>query len=475
MRDEKNYKIFISYSWTTPEHEDKVLELAKRLVNDGVDVVLDKWDLKEGQDKYAFMEQMVTDNNIIKVLLICDKGYKEKANMRKGGVGDETIIISSELYGKVDQQKFIPVIFEFDNNGPCCPVYVKSRLYIDLSEYNTQKYEIEYEKLLRIIYDKRIYVKPPLGKKPEWIRENLKELSPIRDIIKQIKYCSDLFKLNILIKEFIELYVKVIQSYIINENITNQLMLNFINKTRQLRDLYIDFLSSIIYKNVDISDIVCKLMQDIYNNGKDLPLKVVIQNDIEELEYHVWELILCTVTFLYYYERYKEIYDIFTATYFLRNKKQAFNIEAKNINSFCCEFENLKEYKNRKNSFYVAGDILVSKEYLPIITQESLSFADIILYHLFAILFGNDKEENWFPRSFIHNKHARNEFQKFKSRKFCEKVTFLFGTENVQEMKNKIELYKPNVMFKEFYNFQYYRECPTILESVNINEIASLN
>lgn len=475
MRDEKNYKIFISYSWTTPEHEDKVLELAKRLVNDGVDVVLDKWDLKEGQDKYAFMEQMVTDNNIIKVLLICDKGYKEKANMRKGGVGDETIIISSELYGKVDQQKFIPVIFEFDNNGPCCPVYVKSRLYIDLSECNTQKYEIEYEKLLRIIYDKRIYVKPPLGKKPEWIRENLKELSPIRDIIKQIKYCSDLFKLNILIKEFIELYVKVIQSYIINENITNQLMLNFINKTRQLRDLYIDFLSSIIYKNVDISDIVCKLMQDIYNNGKDLHLKVVIQNDIEELEYHVWELILCTVTFLYYYERYKEIYDIFTATYFLRNKKQAFNIEAKNINSFCCVFENLKEYKNRKNSFYVAGDILVSQEYLPIITQESLSLADIILYHLSAILFDNDKEENWFPRSFIHNKHARNEFQKFKSRKFCEKVAFLFGTENVQEMKNKIELYKPNVIFKKFYNFRDYRECPTILESVNINEIASLN
>ena len=45
-------KIFISYSWSS---EEKVLELAKRLCSDGVDVVLDKWDLKEGNDKYVFM------------------------------------------------------------------------------------------------------------------------------------------------------------------------------------------------------------------------------------------------------------------------------------------------------------------------------------------------------------------------------------------------------------------------------------
>jgi len=70
-------KVFISYSWAST---DSVIELAQRLKYDGIDVVLDKWKLKEGQDKYAFMEQCVTDDSINKVLMVCDKTYAEKAD-----------------------------------------------------------------------------------------------------------------------------------------------------------------------------------------------------------------------------------------------------------------------------------------------------------------------------------------------------------------------------------------------------------
>ena len=56
MKEDRIPKIFISYSWSS---DALVLELAQRLVSHGVDVVLDKWDLKEGQDKYAFMERCV--------------------------------------------------------------------------------------------------------------------------------------------------------------------------------------------------------------------------------------------------------------------------------------------------------------------------------------------------------------------------------------------------------------------------------
>jgi len=54
-------KVFISYSWSSSQHEQWVLDLAERLSNDGIVVVLDKWDIKEGQDKHVFMEQMVND------------------------------------------------------------------------------------------------------------------------------------------------------------------------------------------------------------------------------------------------------------------------------------------------------------------------------------------------------------------------------------------------------------------------------
>ena len=35
-------KVFISYSWTTPEHEQRVLDIATELVESGIDTILDK-------------------------------------------------------------------------------------------------------------------------------------------------------------------------------------------------------------------------------------------------------------------------------------------------------------------------------------------------------------------------------------------------------------------------------------------------
>src|SRR5260221_9764028 len=101
-----NPKLFISYSWSTPDHEAWVLRLATELCEVGINVILDKWELKEGQDANAFMERMVTDETIKKVVMVCDRVYVEKANSRKGGVGTETQIITPDIYAKQDQSKF---------------------------------------------------------------------------------------------------------------------------------------------------------------------------------------------------------------------------------------------------------------------------------------------------------------------------------------------------------------------------------
>ena len=55
-----NPKLFISYSWSSEEHGQLVIDLATSLRESGVDVILDKWDLREGNDATAFMEKMVT-------------------------------------------------------------------------------------------------------------------------------------------------------------------------------------------------------------------------------------------------------------------------------------------------------------------------------------------------------------------------------------------------------------------------------
>ncbi|WP_439360724.1 toll/interleukin-1 receptor domain-containing protein [Bradyrhizobium sp. DASA03007] len=168
---------FISYCWTSPAHEQWVIELATELVRNGVDVRLDKWDLREGQDAHAYMESMVTDPKVTKVIVVSDQKYAEKADKRAGGVGAESQIMSAELYNNTDQTKFVAVIPEVDGNGePYLPRFFTSRIYIPMTE---ALYATNFEQLLRWLYDKPLYTKPALGSMPEFLKED-RPLSPTR-------------------------------------------------------------------------------------------------------------------------------------------------------------------------------------------------------------------------------------------------------------------------------------------------------
>ena len=161
-------RAFVSYSWSSPTHEAWVLTIASRLREDGVDVILDKWDLKPGHDSIAFMEAMVTDPTVTKVIMVCDRVYAEKADARAGGVGTESQIISPEIYGSSAQDKFAAVITEADDNGKAfIPTYYRGRIYFDFRSGDS--FEDSYEQLLRWLVDRPQHVKPKLGKTPDGI------------------------------------------------------------------------------------------------------------------------------------------------------------------------------------------------------------------------------------------------------------------------------------------------------------------
>ncbi len=161
-------KVFISYSWSSPGHQENVRIWAERLLSDGVEVVLDVYDLQEGNDKFHFMEQMVTDPEVTHVLVVSDKAYAEKADERKAGVGTESQIISSEIYGKVAQSKFIPIVCSFDeSNEPHLPVFLKSRIWINFS--SPEAVNQNWERLLRNLHGKPAFVKPQVGTMPTYL------------------------------------------------------------------------------------------------------------------------------------------------------------------------------------------------------------------------------------------------------------------------------------------------------------------
>jgi hypothetical protein len=83
-------KVFISYSHDSQPHKDWVRDLATVLRANGIDVVLDQWDLSPGQDIAAFMAGGIQTAD--RVLLICTEQYVSKAEAGSGGVGYERLI-----------------------------------------------------------------------------------------------------------------------------------------------------------------------------------------------------------------------------------------------------------------------------------------------------------------------------------------------------------------------------------------------
>lgn len=161
-------KAFISYAWSSPEHKAWVRRLAERITEDGTYTILDEWDLRPGADPLYFMEQSITDPQVKKVLIICDRTYKEKADSRSGGVGTETQILTPEIYRKADQSKYAALVTEVDDEGKAyVPTFYGGRIFIDFSDPDRE--EEAYEELTRWINDAPLHQRPKLGKKPAYL------------------------------------------------------------------------------------------------------------------------------------------------------------------------------------------------------------------------------------------------------------------------------------------------------------------
>lgn len=174
--------VFVSYSRDNEEHSDWVLQLATRLRSNGVDAILDRWNLRLGQDLAAFMERGLSNSH--RVLCICSQAYVDKANAGRGGVGYEKQIITAELLADLNQDWVVPVI----RNNPQTrklPVFLGSRLYIDFEE--DRLYESKYEELLRELLDEPVLPVPELGKNPF---ETAREYAQQRFVPGSEKYVS---------------------------------------------------------------------------------------------------------------------------------------------------------------------------------------------------------------------------------------------------------------------------------------------
>src|SRR6266481_597170 len=319
-------KAFISYSWSSQAHRDRIREYAERLVGDNVDVVLDQWDLREGQDKNAFMEKMTTDPTVTHVLIFLDKHYATKADQRKAGVGTESQIISHEVYKKVDQKKFIPIACELDENEEAyLSTFFASRIWIDFS--SPEKANENWERLLRVLYGKPAHEKPVFGKTPSYISDSERRLlSPTAGKLATLKNLlfQDPRRADGCRQDFLDAAITFADTLRVRQapDLNNQHEKIFAD-LRTLLPLRNDLIDWIVAESALVAeDVFAPTLTDSLERILALryrPADVASWSDtwFEAMRIFVYEVFVYTIAALIRNSRFRVVHELFTTNYLL--------------------------------------------------------------------------------------------------------------------------------------------------------------
>ncbi len=176
--------VFVSYSHDSKNHKTWVLQLATRLRHNGVNAILDQWNLSLGKDVAEFIERGLSESD--RVLCICSENYVRKATSTEGGVGYEKQIMTAKIMADLGADYVIPVIRDNTNTDLApTPTFLMGRFYVDFRD--DLRYEEKYEELLRSLLDEPILPVPPIGDNPF---ETIKQFSNQRFMPSSEKYVS---------------------------------------------------------------------------------------------------------------------------------------------------------------------------------------------------------------------------------------------------------------------------------------------
>ncbi|MFO7744556.1 MAG: TIR domain-containing protein [Psychroflexus sp.] len=450
-------KLFISYSWSNIEHEEWVLNLASEIRENGVNVILDKWDLKEGHDSVAFMEKMVSDPEVTKVIIVSDKVYAEKANSRKGGVGTETQIISPELYSEQEQDKFVAVVKDKDDNGkPYLPTYYKSRIYIDLSE--EEIYAKNFEQLLRWIFNQPLHKKPEIGKKPSYLEDEshvqLGTSSKYRRALNSIKEGKNNWKGALseyfeTLSENIEKFRIETDSGEIDEKVINSIE-EFLPYRNDLLQLF-SVLSKYLKNDNEAHQMTHKFFELLipYNYRKEISGSYR-EWDFDNFRFITNELFLYAIAIMIRNQAYEFVSYLLSNRYYYDDSSYG-NSNLKHFSDFYHHLKSLEYRNNRleKRRISLHADLLIKRCEGSGLSKNQLMEADLILY--LRSCNDSNKDDNryfWYPLTLVYAvRGGGTSFENFarsRSKSFFNKFKTVLGLNSLEEFNSFMELFKGN-------------------------------
>lgn len=479
MDTAKIYTVFISYSWTTEHHQNWVENLATRLVETGIDVKLDKWDLKPGNDKFVFMEEMVNNPDIDKVLIVIDKGYKEKADAREGGVGTETYIITPGVYGKEKQEKFIPLIREAGNVfDEYLPHYLKSRIALDFTD--NSNFANRFEELVRVIIERPLHQKPKLGILPRRLFEDKKI---IRSTSIQKLELDGMNKRNkesvySFLDEFIDSVIDEIKEFRVplekfdGETANDDVIFESIDEMYELRDDYIEFFRIISGFQDDtyitkIQYLFEKLYEVIFEQKK------LSKYDYEEdsIKFIVQMMFVSSIAILFSRRSFASIERFLATPYHTKRRGNSVVISYSDFRFYIKSLDDIRNKRlNARRVSIVADKMYVSLEKFGEDFRTNYLESELVLHYI-SVLRRNELQRNlWFPTTYIYaNEYNNSILDRMISKQYSEEIKLLFGVATIKELKDLISNYSRAY---RGYN-DGMKSIPHISEMVDIDKIAT--
>lgn len=447
-------KVFISYAWGSQEYQDRVVALSSDLINDGIDVLLDKWTLKEGHDTYAYMEQSVNNDDVTHVLLLLDPIYAQKANDRSGGVGTETQIISPEIYNNTTQEKFLPIVMERDENGGIPkPTYLRGLLHFDLSDPG--RYDNEYQRLVKRLYGVEILAKPTLGKMPRWVTEESALPSSTQTVISALKRNHNITSRR---TDFIA-HLSSIKDYIrdFESNTDNPLALY--SEMKPYRDEFLYFLkaSSVVSDSAALIGDFLQELYDALNESQHVPHR-------EQKQVLLHEVFVYVVAYYYKSKDYVGLAYILNRTYF--GKRHSSDIPVTGLHVFYHYSQVMDIAKNKADdSNYYSGTAQhwMDNIFTDICNKREFAFADVLIFNY--IVYGESNQTHrWFPLTYVYDGEYDTILQKTAStlisREIAERWMKVFGYDNLDGLRHKIakvnESIQNNIRVRCSYNAAFY-------------------
>jgi len=179
-------RVFISYSWDSEEHKDKVYHLAQALRDDGIDCIIDQF-VQSPDNWDRWMLDQIDESDF--VLIICTERYyqryrgKEEVNKGLGVTWESTLILGRIYNAQGRNTKFYSIFLDTPNRD-IIPDGIRTTFY-DLSGHDLLNLDNDRNRLIEDRGYKDLY--RLLTKQPAIIPRKLGSLKKLETVDREIE------------------------------------------------------------------------------------------------------------------------------------------------------------------------------------------------------------------------------------------------------------------------------------------------